>query len=87
MTARRMGGSPDTRGSTTGQTCPDIFELDDGRFLVIGGIYINDTQTKTAYSEALDIEGASVGDTEDAIVVPRGCMLAAARQIVEEARD
>lgn len=33
---RRVGASPRERGSSTGQTCPDIFELSDGNFAVIG---------------------------------------------------
>ncbi|MFJ9247317.1 hypothetical protein [Streptomyces sp. NPDC101776] len=33
---RRVGASPRERGSATGQTCPDIFELSDGDFAVIG---------------------------------------------------
>ncbi|MEV2191280.1 hypothetical protein AB0I02_09855 [Streptomyces phaeochromogenes] len=33
---RRVGASPKERGSATGQSCPDIFELSDGSFAVIG---------------------------------------------------
>jgi hypothetical protein len=33
---RRIGASPRERGSLSGQTCPDIFELSDGNFAVIG---------------------------------------------------
>ena len=33
---RRVGASPRERGSATGETCPDIFELDNGDFAVIG---------------------------------------------------
>lgn len=33
---RRVGASPRERGSGTGQTCPDIFELSDGNYAVIG---------------------------------------------------
>ncbi|MEU9331882.1 hypothetical protein AB0D49_01795 [Streptomyces sp. NPDC048290] len=33
---RRLGVSPRLRGSTNGATCPDIFELEDGNFAVIG---------------------------------------------------
>ncbi|MFG2385744.1 hypothetical protein [Streptomyces avermitilis] len=35
-TLRRIGASPQERGSASGQTCPDIFELSDGSFAVIG---------------------------------------------------
>jgi hypothetical protein len=33
---RRLGLSPRRRGSIDERTCPDIFELGDGRFAVIG---------------------------------------------------
>jgi hypothetical protein len=33
---RRLGVAPRHRGSTTGATCPDIFELANGDFAVIG---------------------------------------------------
>jgi hypothetical protein len=34
--ARRLGATPQERGSVTNGTCPDIFELADGRIAVIG---------------------------------------------------
>ncbi|GAA0799670.1 hypothetical protein [Spirilliplanes yamanashiensis] len=33
---RRLGVPPSSRGSVTDCTCPDIFELEDGNFAVIG---------------------------------------------------
>lgn len=33
---RRVGVPPRERGSLAGDTCPDIFELSDGNFAVIG---------------------------------------------------
>jgi hypothetical protein len=33
---RRIGVAPHQRGSLSDETCPDIFELDDGDFAVIG---------------------------------------------------
>lgn len=33
---RRIGASPRQRGSLSGHACPDIFELSDGNFAVIG---------------------------------------------------
>ncbi|GAA2767713.1 hypothetical protein GCM10010103_67550 [Streptomyces paradoxus] len=33
---RRIGASPRERGSISGANCPDIFELADGNFAVIG---------------------------------------------------
>ncbi|WP_329259133.1 hypothetical protein OG223_38780 [Streptomyces sp. NBC_01478] len=34
--ARRIGLPPRSRDSHSGSTCPDVFELTDGRFAVIG---------------------------------------------------
>lgn len=33
---RRIGVPPRERGSASGATCPDLFELSDGNFAVIG---------------------------------------------------
>lgn len=33
---RRLGTPPTARGSASGQNCPDIFELADGNFAIIG---------------------------------------------------
>ncbi|MEU9211786.1 hypothetical protein AB0D27_28575 [Streptomyces sp. NPDC048415] len=33
---RRIGSTPAERGSTGYNNCPDVIELDDGDFLVIG---------------------------------------------------
>jgi len=33
---RRLGVPPKERGSMTSASCPDIFELADGRFAIIG---------------------------------------------------
>lgn len=34
--ARRIGSTPQQRGSISGQTCPDVFETTDGDYLIIG---------------------------------------------------
>jgi hypothetical protein len=36
LIVRRLGRTPKQRGSLDAMTCPDIFELADGRFAVIG---------------------------------------------------
>ncbi|MGW0534467.1 hypothetical protein [Streptomyces sp. NPDC003032] len=36
FTKPRIGVAPKQRGSFTGQTCPDIFDLADGDFAVVG---------------------------------------------------
>lgn len=34
--ARRIGTTPQERGSLSNATCPDMFELDDGSYSVMG---------------------------------------------------
>jgi hypothetical protein len=34
--SRRLGATPQARGSVGNGSCPDLFELSDGRFAVIG---------------------------------------------------
>jgi hypothetical protein len=71
---RRIGASPRERGSATGQSCPDIFELDDGNFAVIG----------TEATAQLDAElppDASRADYERIVVISRDTLLRAKAQI------
>lgn len=78
--AHRVGSSPQQRGSATGANCPDVLRLDDGSgaFLVIGEHY------EHPEPELLARIGASVGETETAVIVPRDCLLTAARQLIAE---
>ncbi|MEU6576331.1 hypothetical protein [Streptomyces sp. NPDC046805] len=67
---RRIGASPRERGSLSGDTCPDIFELSDGNFAVIG----------TDATEALDGElpaDAARADYERIVVISRETLLRA----------
>ncbi|MEU5513023.1 hypothetical protein AB0H65_01255 [Streptomyces griseoaurantiacus] len=71
---RRIGASPRERGSATGQSCPDIFELNDGNFAVIG----------TEATAQLDAElppDASRADYERIVVITRDTLLRAKTQI------
>ncbi|MDQ0789667.1 hypothetical protein [Streptomyces sp. B3I8] len=71
---RRIGASPRERGSATGQSCPDIFELTDGNFAVIG----------TEATAQLDAElppDASRADYERIVVITRDTLLRAKAQI------
>jgi hypothetical protein len=71
---RRVGVSPRERGSTTGQTCPDIFELSTGDFAVIG---------REATAE-LDHElptDAARADYERIVVITRETLVRAKRDI------
>ncbi|MGI5194371.1 hypothetical protein ACQEVY_12150 [Streptomyces sp. CA-288835] len=71
---RRVGASPRERGSATGQSCPDIFELSDGRFAVIG----------TEATDALDGElppDAARADYERIVVITRETLVRAKADI------
>ncbi|MCL6673972.1 hypothetical protein [Streptomyces panaciradicis] len=71
---RRIGASPQERGSQTGQTCPDIFELVDGNYAVIG----------TEATELLDSElpaGAERADYERIVIVSRETLIRAKADI------
>ncbi len=61
---RRLGASPRQRGSLSGANCPDIFELSDGRFAVIG------TDVTDEYAGELP-EGSSRADYESIVVITR----------------
>ncbi|MFE1795225.1 hypothetical protein ACFW9L_03580 [Streptomyces sp. NPDC059517] len=74
---RRIGSSPRERGSMTGETCPDIFELSDGNFAVIG----------TDATEALDAElpaDAVRADHERIVVVCRETLIRAKAHIPDD---
>lgn len=79
---RRCGSSPRQRGSVTGQTCPDIFELEDGRYLVIGKI-----PDEPHLLDELGQHDASIGVDEFAVVLPADVMHDAARDVLSKAPD
>jgi hypothetical protein len=67
---RRLGKSPQERGSISHDTCPDIFELSNGSFAVIG----------TDMTEELDgLLPADAGraDYERIVVITRETLIAA----------
>ncbi|MEU9013680.1 hypothetical protein AB0D12_28725 [Streptomyces sp. NPDC048479] len=71
---RRIGASPRQRGSMSGQTCPDIFELSDGNFAVIG----------TDATEVLDHElpsDAGRADYERIVIISRDTLIRAKADI------
>ncbi|MGW2785650.1 hypothetical protein ACWC3X_31075 [Streptomyces populi] len=71
---RRIGTPPLKRGSTSGANCPDIFELSDGTFAVIG----------TDVTEKLDAElpsDASRADYERIVTVTRETLIHAKADI------
>ncbi|MGW6790025.1 hypothetical protein [Streptomyces chartreusis] len=82
---RRIGSSPEQRGSASGANCPDIIELDDGRFVVIGKVDTGPGLGGSIRARSFaGVMGVSVGDDERAVVVPREVLLTAARHLVAE---
>ncbi|WP_427919555.1 hypothetical protein [Streptomyces sp. cg40] len=71
---RRVGASPRERGSATGQTCPDIFELSDGDFAVIG-------REATAELDSELPPDAARADYERIVVISRETLVRAKRDI------
>ncbi|MEI5098059.1 hypothetical protein RB200_04685 [Streptomyces sp. PmtG] len=67
---RRIGASPRQRGSATGQTCPDIFELSTGDFAVIG------TEMTAALEGVLPADAARA-DYERIVVISRDTLIRA----------
>ncbi|MEW2403576.1 hypothetical protein [Streptomyces sp. NPDC046862] len=71
---RRIGVPPSARGSATGATCPDVFELSDGNFAVIG----------TDATETLERElpaDAARADYERIVIVSRETLVRAKADI------
>ncbi|KKD03422.1 hypothetical protein TN53_35220 [Streptomyces sp. WM6386] len=71
---RRLGDSPRQRGSMNGETCPDLFELSDGSFAVIG-------TDRTDELDAMLPADAARADYERIVVITRDTLLRAKRDI------
>lgn len=76
MILRRIGPDPHENGATTGalKGCPDIFELENGDFAIIG-------QDATASILAKLPPGASCGPDERIVVIPRKTLVRAKSDI------
>ncbi|MGP4085455.1 hypothetical protein [Streptomyces sp. KR55] len=74
---RRLGSTPAERGSTSATNCPDVLELASGDFLIIGKL----PGIGTVVTDALAAHGASIGLDERAVIVPRQCLIDAARDL------
>ncbi|WP_328785766.1 hypothetical protein [Streptomyces canus] len=72
--ARRLGDPPKSRGSGSMETCPDIFELSDGRFAVIG------TEATVDLDPLLPPDAARA-DYERIVVIDRQTLVRAKRDI------
>ncbi|MFD3480777.1 MULTISPECIES: hypothetical protein [unclassified Streptomyces] len=73
---RRIGASPQQRGSVSGQSCPDVFELSDGNFAIIG------TEATALLEKELPAD-ASRADYERIVVVSRETLVRARLDIPE----
>ncbi|MFD5080075.1 hypothetical protein [Streptomyces sp. NPDC058371] len=67
---RRIGVPPQLRGSLNAGTCPDIFELSDGNFAVIG-------TEATAELDAKLPEDAARADYERIVIISRETLIRA----------
>jgi hypothetical protein len=71
---RRVGQPPAARGSVTNCTCPDIFELADGNFAVIG-------TDRTAELKGQLPSDAGVAPYERIVVISRPTLMAAVNDL------
>ena len=73
---RRIGPHPhaDGKGSVSKKGCPDIFELSNGDFAVIGRLHTDDLRASLP-------PDASCGSDEAIVVVDRHIMVGARRDI------
>jgi hypothetical protein len=76
MFKKRIGEDPHANGRMTsgGNGCPDIWELLDGNFAIIGA-------RKTSELKSLLPESASCGDDEEIVVIPRNLLIGAKNDI------
>jgi len=73
---RRLGSTPQERGSAQEMSCPDIFELADGDFAVIG----TDATGNADLLASLPPD-AGIAPYERIVIVSRGTLVAAKRDI------
>jgi hypothetical protein len=71
---RRVGIPPSLRGSASNCTCPDIFELADGNFAIIGTNRTDELRGRLPAD-------AGVAEYESIVVITRDTMLAAVKDL------
>ena len=72
--SRRVGIPPSARGIATNCTCPDVFELADGNFAIIG------TDRTAEYRDQLPSD-AGVAPYERVVVITRETFVAAVKDL------
>jgi hypothetical protein len=81
---RRVGSTPQERGSHTNETCPDVIDAGGDGFLIIGSLVGEGVRLTDDEQARMAELGASIGVGERAVLVPRDCLLTAARQLAAE---
>ena len=77
---RRLGSTPTQRGCHSNATCPDVFELADGRYAVIG--------TNVDPADVADLlPDARVGPDELLVIVPRDVLVRALADVHDDDDD
>ncbi|MFJ8821578.1 hypothetical protein ACIREE_07310 [Streptomyces sp. NPDC102467] len=71
---RRMGDAPRLRGCGSGETCPDIFELSDSNFAVVG------TDATESLRGRLP-RGVTLAPGERVVVITRATLVSAKRDL------
>ncbi|WP_372345186.1 hypothetical protein [Streptomyces sp. KL116D] len=71
---RRLGTAPQLRECTNGETCPDLFELSDGSFAVMG------TEATAVLEPSLPSD-AGRADYERIVIISRETLIRAKRDI------
>jgi hypothetical protein len=71
---RRVGLAPAARACNTSCTCPDIYELEDGNFAVVG------TNRTKELRDGIPADGG-VAHYEDIVVITRETLLAAIKDL------
>ncbi|MGY0024611.1 hypothetical protein [Streptomyces sp. cg35] len=71
---RRIGDAPRLRGCASGESCPDVFELSDTNFAVIG------TDATESFRGRLP-GGVTLGPGERLVVVTRATLVSAKRDL------
>ncbi|MBK3570023.1 hypothetical protein [Streptomyces sp. MBT62] len=71
---RRLGDPPKLRGSQTHETCPDVFELSNGDFAIIG------TEATVELDGLLPADAARA-DYERIVIIDRETLIRAKRDI------
>lgn len=77
---RRHGTTPAQRGCGANNSCPDVLELENNDFLVIGKV----PGSRHINPRELMRHAAKIGTDETAVVVPGDVLRAAAQDIVRD---